>query len=153
MATKHFLFFHKQQRQKNKHRRRIKSLGYPFRGSCHWGSRKQRNAPAFRVRPRTICAAGAAPPRRRRRRLTTLLKVASLASNRLKGVVRRRRRRTGPGESGDGAAFSRGGLREGEAARRNPWDMIFVQKIVSLSGACNASAPYFHFYFYPYASQ
>ena len=55
----------------------VKALRYPFRGSWCWGSRKQRNAPAFRVRPRTICAAGAAPPRRCRRRLTTLLKVTS----------------------------------------------------------------------------
>lgn len=121
-------------------RERFQALRYPFRGSCFRGSRKQRNAPAFRVRPRTICAAGATPPRRCRRRLTTLLKVTSQASNRLKGVVRRRRRRTGPGESDDGAASSRRGVREGEAARRNPWGVIFVQKIMSLSGAYNASA-------------
>ena len=127
---------------------RFQALRYPFRGSCFWGSRKQRNAPAFRVRPRTICAAGATPPRRCRRRLTTLLKVTSQASNRLKGVVRRRRRRTGPGESGEGAASSRGGVREGEAARRNPWGVIFVQKIMSLSGACNASDPLFSPLFY-----
>lgn len=124
-------------------RERFQALRYPFRGSCFRGSRKQRNAPAFRVRPRTICAAGATPPRRCRRRLTTLLKVTSQASNRLKGVVRRRRRRTGPGESDDGAASSRRGVREGEAARRNPWGVIFVQKIMSLSGACNAPAPLF----------
>ncbi len=80
--------------------------------------------------------------------LTTLLKVTSQASNRLKGVVRRRRRRTGPGESGEGAASSRGGVREGEAARRNPWGVIFVQKIMSLSGACNASDPLFSPLFY-----
>lgn len=60
--------------------------------------------------------------------------------NRLKGVVGRR---TGPGESDDGAASSRRGVREGEAARRNPWGVIFVQKIMSLSGACNAPAPLF----------
>ncbi|MGG7965053.1 hypothetical protein PGN92_25240, partial [Klebsiella aerogenes] len=40
-------------------------------------------------------------------------------------------------------------VREGEAARRNPWGVIFVQKIMSLSGACNASAPLFSLLFLP----
>jgi len=93
----------------------------PVQGVVLLGEPQAKERPSVPSPPTDDLRSGGSAPRRCQRRLTTLLKVTSQASNRLKGVVRRRRRRTGPGESGDGAASSRGGVREGEAARRNHW--------------------------------
>jgi len=130
-------------REPEEHTGAVSGFAIPVQGIVILGEPQATERPSVPSPPTDDLRSGGNAPRRCRRRLTTLLKVTSPASNRLKGVVRRRRRRTGPGESDDGAASSRRGVREGEAARRNPWGVIFVQKIMSLSGACNAPAPLF----------
>lgn len=49
-------------REPEEHTGAVSGFAMPVQGIVLSGSRKQRNAPAFRVRPRTICAAGATPP-------------------------------------------------------------------------------------------